>query len=118
MKLFVDDIRACPFGWTQACTVSEAIRILATQKVDHVSLDHDIAFQGRHGIELETYEGVAWYIALMYKPPRVTIHTGNGVAGARMAAILKEAGIHAVMTIGCFDVDADERTGQTDQSAL
>lgn len=42
MKLFVDDIRACPEGWVLARTVTESIRILATQSVEEVSLDHDI----------------------------------------------------------------------------
>lgn len=107
MKLYVDDIRACPFGWTEARTVTDAIRILATQKVEHVSLDHDIGFQGRHGADLETFEGVAWYIALMHKPPRVTIHTGNAPAAYRMAAILKDAGIKAVVDIGGYDLDVD-----------
>lgn len=42
IKLFVDDLRPCPEGWTLARTITEAIRILATQYVTEVSLDHDI----------------------------------------------------------------------------
>lgn len=42
MKLYVDDLRKCPDGWVLARSVTEAIRILATQSVDEVSLDHDI----------------------------------------------------------------------------
>ena len=96
MKLFVDDLRDCPEGWHVARTVSEAIRVLATMPVERVSLDHDIAFQGRHGIELETFEGVAWYIAAMCvdkRPLGVVIHTGNPTAASRMAGILEMAGI-------------------------
>lgn len=37
IKLFVDDLRACPKGWVPARTVTEAIRILATQSVEEVS---------------------------------------------------------------------------------
>lgn len=96
MKLFVDDYRPCPAGWHLARTVTEAIRVLATMPVEVVSLDHDIAFQGRHGIELETFEGVAWYLAAMCvdeRPRLVVIHTGNPTAASRMAGILEMAGI-------------------------
>lgn len=95
MKLFVDDLRTCPEGWHVARTVSEAIRVLATMPVEVVSIDHDIAFQGRHGIELETFEGVAWYVAAMCvddRPKQVVIHTGNPMAASRMAGILEMAG--------------------------
>lgn len=100
LKLFVDDYRPCPEGWHLARTVTEAIRVLATQPVELVSLDHDIAFQGRHGIELETFEGVAWYIAAMCvddRPACVMIHTGNPTAADRMFRILDEAMIPAVI---------------------
>lgn len=102
MKLYVDDLRECPEGWEVARTVTDAIRTLADQEVEEVSLDHDIAFQGRHGLELETFEGVAWYIAAMKQPPRVTIHTANAPAAARMAAILKDAGIKPKIEMGGF----------------
>lgn len=104
MKLFVDDLRDCPvasadgIGWHVVRTVSEAIRVLATMPVSEISLDHDIAFQGRHGIELETFEAVAWYLAAMRvddRPERVTIHTGNPTAAERMRGILEQAGIEA-----------------------
>lgn len=70
--------------------------MLATMPVELVSLDHDIAFQGRHGIELETFEGVAWYIAAMCvdeRPSLVIMHTGNPTAASRMAGIMEMAGI-------------------------
>lgn len=102
MKLYVDDLRKCPEGWEIARTVSDAIRTLAGGTVLEVSLDHDIAFQGRHGLELETFEGVAWYIAAMWTPPKVTIHTANTPAANIMAAILRAAGIDS--TIKCADL--------------
>jgi len=100
VKLFVDDVRNRPEGWYIARTVTDAIRILASMPVKEVSLDHDIAFQGRHGAELETFEGVAWYIAGMAidkRPVIVYIHTANMLAAARMAQILSDAGINAVI---------------------
>lgn len=90
MKLFVDDIRREPEGWVRVRTVTEAIRCLATQVVDEVSLDHDISC--RFGLEEhssgETFEPVAWYLTLMQRRPAVRIHTANPEGGMRMARIL------------------------------
>lgn len=83
VRLFVDDIRDCPPGWIPARTITEAIRILATQDVEEVSLDHDIQCSrevitkvdddwGQGYIEVpgverhaskETFEPVAYYLA-------------------------------------------------------
>jgi hypothetical protein len=52
-------------------------------------LDHDIAsYRYRHKQAIETFEGVAHYIALMNPRPVVRIHTANVAAGLRMARIL------------------------------
>lgn len=43
MKLFVDDMRNAPDdSWVVARKVEQAIRLLAVQNFDEVSLDHDI----------------------------------------------------------------------------
>jgi hypothetical protein len=100
MKLFVDDIRMCPDGWIPARSVTEAIRILATQFVTEVSLDHDIAcfydqHMSAHHTSPETFEPVARYLALMFESEvvdrqdiKVRIHTANFEAGKKMARIL------------------------------
>lgn len=98
MKLYVDDIRRCPDGWELARSITEAIRILATQDVTEISLDHDIAHYkqvGEAGLSVafdcnETYEAVAWYIALMPldRKPVVRIHTANPAGEQKMKAIL------------------------------
>lgn len=109
MKLFVDDIRACPQGWTPAKTVTEAIRILATREVEEVSLDHDIQCEHKipegwtfeigntklNAASPETFEPVARYISAvkevmhgMQWSIKVTFHTSNFDAGRKMAAIL------------------------------
>lgn len=98
IKLWVDDIRPAPEGWHWAKTVTEAIRVLATQKVSEVSFDHDIS----HDVQIngvhrpypcgETFEPVAFYLLCMamvwdrdggstldadYLPSRVNIHSAN-----------------------------------------
>ncbi len=106
MKLFVDDIRPAPEGWTRARSVTEAIRILATMAVEAVSLDHDISMKVMVGDEEsgfseprpfrsnETFEPVAHYIAAAFDPScrgiHITIHTANSVAAQKMRGILEE----------------------------
>lgn len=114
IKLFVDDIRKCPKGWTGARTVTEAIRILSTEDVTEVSLDHDIQCDIKMGIphaSSETFEAVAWFVKIHndfnsqmcgcsyhdgYSSDKTTcpriikvrIHTSNFIKGRKMAEIL------------------------------
>lgn len=99
MKLFIDDFRECPEGWTAARTVTEAIRWLDTNfmAIEEVSLDHDIrqCAGKRCANRNETFEPVARFLACLNfvgrgdKPaPLIRIHTGNIQAGAKMADIL------------------------------
>ena len=45
MKVFLDDERPTPDGWVRAFTAPEAIELLKTGKVTHLSLDHDLGPQ-------------------------------------------------------------------------
>lgn len=93
IKIYVDDLRPTPNGWVGIRTVTEAIRLLCTQEVEAISLDHDIMHTvpskdpcipisakltgeelhevskiGYTGISvpvacLETYEALAWFLA-------------------------------------------------------
>jgi hypothetical protein len=104
LKLFVDDIRRAPDEWCLARTITEAIRILATNRVDEVSLDHDIAhlvngLEASYSTCPENYSAVAWYIAAMCvddRPKRIRIHSANPNGAKEMAAILIDAGIKCV----------------------
>jgi hypothetical protein len=57
MKLFVDDLRT-PYGYFEDAllvkTYDEAIRILSTQEIDKLSLDHDL------GEEKTGYDIAKW----------------------------------------------------------
>lgn len=97
MKLYVDDLRRCPEGWTIARTITEAIRKLHYGHVQEISLDHDICFLRGTDIRMhkETFMPVALYMAVMPKklrPDRVRIHTANVDAGWLMHEILRKAG--------------------------
>lgn len=106
MKVFVDDLRIPPDNtWTLARTNTEAIRLLATGHVEHISIDHDICVPNvefvkanvrkRLAIGEETFQPVVYYIALMPladRPKTIRIHTANPAAAIRMAGILRDAG--------------------------
>ena len=97
LRVFVDDLRLAPKGWTLARSVSEAIRILANFNVETVSLDHDIALMDETGaftgkVSPECFQAVAYYIAAMpdnVRPKKVYIHTANPVGAVALAAILE-----------------------------
>lgn len=97
MKLYVDDLRECPEGWQLARTVTEAVRILATQHVTEISLDHDIchATSAQNGVYQpiacpETFEPVAWFIKFMPigMTPVVHVHTANPAGEKKIKEIL------------------------------
>lgn len=111
IKLFVDDIRNPPDdSWVVARTVTEAIRMLATQDVGVVSLDHDI----QHGVEvagchiaftcMETFEPVARFICalassdLQCELATIVLHTANPVGARKMAEIFHEEGLGIVIS--------------------
>src|SRR5688572_14441802 len=97
MRLFIDDLRTAPEGWVLTRTITEAIRILATQKVEEVSLDHDIVYVNERGeftgkCSQENYTPVAWFIREMEeqdRPHTVYIHTANPDGATALTGILK-----------------------------
>jgi hypothetical protein len=42
MKVFLDDLRTAPRGWVLVSWPDEAIQLLKTGSVTHLSLDHDL----------------------------------------------------------------------------
>lgn len=90
MKLFVDDFRKCPDGWTLARTSAEAIRLLATGYVEEISLDYDVrrcANKRCRESKDESFEPVYHYIRIMWMRPIIRIHTGNVERGQAWAAM-------------------------------
>jgi hypothetical protein len=134
MRLYVDDLRKCPEGWTLARTNTEAIRLLATGHVEECSIDHDILLphadiddfsyavlaaaeklgyviptEKGYSIAMsdETFQPVAYYICAMrpeFRPKKITFHTANKVAGERMVALLKDAGIESTYEQGSYKI--------------
>jgi hypothetical protein len=121
MKLYVDDLRKCPEGWTLARNNTEAIRLLATGYVEEISIDHDIcvpnvefidnSVRKRLAIGEETFQPVAYYLAAMkpeLRPVVINFHTANPAGATKMMDILTEAGIESTYAEGSYIIDLGE----------
>ncbi|TCG01031.1 hypothetical protein BZM26_09745 [Paraburkholderia strydomiana] len=96
MKVFLDDLRPAPAGWTRAYWPDEAIALLDTNEVEELSLDHDLGDDSR-GTGYDVLLWIEEAVALRgFKPPRMKVHSANPAASIRMqegtAAILRLAG--------------------------
>lgn len=85
VKLYLDDVRPPPPGWTLVRWPDEAITLLATGQVDELSLDHDLGDDARG----TGYDVLLWIedrVALHgFRPPRVMrVHSSNSSARIKM----------------------------------
>jgi len=94
MKLFLDDERSAPEGWVRVTTAPNAIGVLHSEMVTHLSLDHDLG-DGDAGngydVVLWIEEQVMGLGRLDVLPVSMKVHSANPPARARM-----EAGIERI----------------------
>ncbi len=91
MRVYLDDERATPDGWTRVYWPDEAIALLETGNVAEISLDHDLGDDERG----TGYDVIAWIeeavVTRGFVPPSMRVHSANPAARVRM-----EAGIAAI----------------------
>lgn len=91
MKIYLDDVRETPPGWTRTYTAPETINLLWREReyeVEALSLDHDLGVTRENdptGIG-NGYDVLLWLeeqvaLGLMDPPDEIAIHSSN--AGAR-----------------------------------
>lgn len=84
MKVYLDDERTEPRGWFRVKTAKEAIKVLKNNKVDVISLDHDLG-EPENGTG---YDVLVWMEMKVfggdYNPPEILIHTANPSARRKM----------------------------------
>lgn len=81
-KIYLDDMRPAPNGWTLVKTVREAITFLNSCNIKEISLDHDL---GTKQTGYDVLKWIEWAVALkQFKPPIIHIHTANISARTRM----------------------------------
>jgi len=86
MKLFLDDSRPAPAGWLRVYTPKEAIDLLKTGKVTHLSLDHDLGDDAGTGTG---YDVLTWleeevFHGRIQPPGQMYVHSDNASARQKM----------------------------------
>ena len=91
MKVYLDDERSTPEGWTRVYWPDEAVALHAAGEVAEISLDHDLGDDKRG----TGYDVILWIeeaVALRgFSPPIIFVHSANSSAREKM-----EAGIAAI----------------------
>lgn len=91
MKVYLDDERATPPGWTRVYWPDEVIALLESGEVTEISLDHDLGDDERG----TGYDVVLWIeeavVTRGFRPPIMKVHSANSSAREKM-----ERGIAAI----------------------
>ena len=84
MRVYLDDERVTPDGWTRTYWPDEVIALLKTGEVRELSLDHDLGDDERG----TGYDVVLWIeeaVALEgFIPPKISVHSANSSARDKM----------------------------------
>ena len=88
MRLYLDDIREAPEGWTPVKTVEEAIELMSSGEVIEMSLDHDLGSDQQEGYRLVLYmaENDTWPTGF------VSVHSSNPPGAERMCGVIERYG--------------------------
>ena len=88
MKIYLDDERTTPDGWTRCFWPQEVIDLLQAGGVTEISLDHDLGDDARTGYHVILWieEAVA---TLGFTPPIIHVQSANSSAGEKMRAGVK-----------------------------
>lgn len=86
MNVYLDDERQTPEGWVRVYWPNEAIELLATGRVERISLDHDLGDDTRG----TGYDVVLWIEEMVatsgFRPPVILVHSANSSAREKMLA--------------------------------
>ena len=94
MKVYLDDLRTPPEGWTHVLWPDEAIAWLKTGQVEEISLDHDLGNDERG----TGYDVILWIEEAVatkgFAPPQISVHSANSSARIKM-----ESGIASIIRL-------------------
>jgi hypothetical protein len=90
MRVWLDDERSAPPGWTHVRTVDNAIALILAEEpfggVEEISLDHDLGTVDESGYDLLLWIERECHAGYLHRVPRLHIHTANPPARKRMEA--------------------------------
>ena len=91
LRVYLDDERPTPPGWTGARWPDEVIALLERGGVVELSLDHDLGDDARG----TGYDVIVWIeeqvVTRGFVPPKIRVHSANTSARQKM-----EAGVRAI----------------------
>lgn len=91
IRLWLDDVRPAPTGWTHVKSVNQALRVLANGPVVEVSLDHDLGDYAHDGGD--GYRVVDWMAENGIWPrDGVRVHSANPVGRERIQGVIDTYG--------------------------
>lgn len=85
INVFLDDLRPCPKGYKYAKSADECIQLIKKNKVNVLSLDHDLGFACPSGFEV-----VKYMVKHKRYPNQIILHTANPFGRFRMFHLLKQ----------------------------
>ena len=89
MRVYLDDARESPEGWTRTFTPEQTIELLQTGSVEKLSLDHDLGLDSPEAARTG-YSVLLWLEAEIahgrwtFPLPEIAIHSANPVGRGRM----------------------------------
>ena len=84
MKLWLDDNRPAPDGWTWAKTASEAIKwLMAGSDITDISFDHDLGEGNGDGHDVVSLVEELVYAGRI-KMPEMAVHSANPVGAQKI----------------------------------
>ena len=89
MKIYMDDARDTPQGWTRTYTVAETIAELRMRTVTHLSLDNDLGEGQDEGYKVLDWLEETVYNDMHFPMPEVYIHSSNASRVEYMHRALK-----------------------------
>jgi hypothetical protein len=86
LKVYLDDSRETPDGFTRTYSVEETVKLLAAGEVEELSLDHDLGIEEEVGTGYDVLLWLEEQVALHgFRPPRIiSIHSDNAPARQKM----------------------------------
>ena len=90
VRLWLDDVRPMPYRFDMWCkTAVEAVILLQSNSVEHISFDHDLGGEYTGYDVAKTIENMAFYGTI--QPLTWSIHTANPVGRDNIRAAMKSA---------------------------
>lgn len=92
MKIWLDDLRAPPDGWSWAKTVQEAEDLLAKTEKDEeisISFDHDLGYQEKTGYDLAKFIEYQTALGREWNVVHWQVHSMNPVGAEKIIQAMR-----------------------------